>query len=65
VEEGWVYVESGEADTGDAQRIAFAQTACETGSFNGEPADATGILEADERAGLLPGGGSEYPPTLQ
>ena len=53
VEEGRVHVERGEADAGDAERIAFAQPAGQAGSFDGDAADAATVFQADERAGLF------------
>ena len=53
VEERWVYVEGGEADAGDGERVAFAETGGEAGGFDGETADAACVLEADDGAGLL------------
>ena len=53
VEEGRVDVERGEADAGDAERVAFAQAGGEAGGFDGEAADAASVLEADDGAGLL------------
>jgi len=46
-------IERGEADAGDAERIAFAEAVGEAGGFNGDAADAAGFFEADEGAGLL------------
>jgi hypothetical protein len=53
VEELGVNVESGEADAGDAEGVAFAETAGEAWGFDGETADAAGVFEADDGAGLL------------
>ena len=53
VEVGGVGVERGEADAGDAERVAFAQARGDAGSFDGDAANAATIGEADEGSGLL------------
>ncbi len=40
VEVGWVDVERGEADAGDAERVAFAEAVGDAGGFDGDTADA-------------------------
>jgi hypothetical protein len=53
VEVGGVGIERGEADAGDAERIAFAEAGGDAGSFDGDAANAAAIGEADEGSGLL------------
>jgi hypothetical protein len=60
VEESGMDVERGEAHAGDAERIAFAETAGEAGSFDRDAADAAAIGEADEGSSLLDDAGEHF-----
>jgi len=53
VEESGVDVECGEADAGDAEGVAFAETGGEAGGGDGDAVDAAVLVEADEGSGLF------------
>jgi hypothetical protein len=61
VEESGMDVERGQAYTGDAEGIAFAETGGEPWGFDGDAANASAVSEADEGSGLLDDPGEHFP----
>jgi hypothetical protein len=57
VEVGWFDIEGSEADAGDSEGVAFAESASYAGGFDGDAANAAAVSKGDEGAGLLDNAG--------
>ena len=53
VEVRWLDIEGSEADAGDGEGVAFAESASYAGGFDGDAANAAAVSKGDESAGLL------------